>query len=492
MDFIFNDAYEVEYVDEGLVNVDRLAVDAWYNRTRFEGNAQDPEKREQFPSFDLYDLIMFTDVDSASTGYRIEAEWGDEQGDQLRVGTDLRHVKQELNEIASGLGTVGPFTNVNSPLPRSFAANPGLFAEYETPWNDRFTTKLGGRVDWSHADVIDDPAKLSALGSTDPQATLAQILGTDQFDQNFVLWGAYLTAEYDLGYGWKAITSGGHGERPPNLTELYVAQSFLFLLQNGQNTATGDPLLRPERLWQVDVGLQYEERPWRGGAKFFYSWVQDYITFENMNVVPGIPFGQPEQVQLKYVNTDLATLTGVELYGEVEATDWLTPFGTLRVVEGTDRTRDGEFATEQVDGNGLFVVPSTRVAGMPRGAFSGVGGANEEPLPMIVPLEARLGLRVHEAIADPRWGVEFAARLADDQDRVAASLLETPTPGYAVYDIRTYWRPRQNVLLVAGVENLADRNYREHLDYRNVFNGQNLRAVFQPGLSFYFGGEVTY
>lgn len=26
----------------------------------------------------------------------------------------------------------------------------------------------------------------------------------------------------------------GHSERPPNLTELYVAESFLFLLQSGE------------------------------------------------------------------------------------------------------------------------------------------------------------------------------------------------------------------------------------------------------------------
>jgi hypothetical protein len=44
-------------------------------------------------------------------------------------------------------------------------------------------------------------------------------------------------------------------------------------------------------------------------------------------------------------------------------------------------------------------------------------------------------------------------------------------------------------MLVAGVENFTDKNYREHLDFREI-NGS--RQVFQPGVNFYFGGDLTY
>jgi outer membrane receptor protein involved in Fe transport len=37
--------------------------------------------------------------------------------------------------------------------------------------------------------------------------------------------------------------------------------------------------------------------------------------------------------------------------------------------------------------------------------------------------------------------------------------------------------------MIAGVENLTDKQYQEHLD---------IRRVFQPGISFYFGSEVRY
>jgi len=78
--------------------------------------------------------------------------------------------------------------------------------------------------------------------------------------------------------------------------------------------------------------------------------------------------------------------------------------------------------------------------------------------------------------------------MVDRQDRVATSLLETPTPGFTVWDLRSYWRATQRWLLIAGVENLADRNYREHLDFRSRSGIQ----MHQPGISFYFGGKATY
>ena len=37
--------------------------------------------------------------------------------------------------------------------------------------------------------------------------------------------------------------AAGYAERPPTLTEMYAAETFMFVLQNGLNTVTGDPRL---------------------------------------------------------------------------------------------------------------------------------------------------------------------------------------------------------------------------------------------------------
>ena len=41
---------------------------------------------------------------------------------------------------------------------------------------------------------------------------------------------------------------------------------------------------------------------------------------------------------------------------------------------------------------------------------------------------------------------------------------------------------------VAGVENFTDKTYREHLDFRSL----NGISVFQPGVSFYVGSDLSY
>lgn len=484
IDYLVTDAFEVEYVVENQRLADRIAVDVWYNRTRFDGSAQRPGKRRQFPFFDLIQYKGFTDVDSMSTGFRTAASWGDDPESQLTAGVDLRQVRQELNELSSGRIGFNIFENANSPLPRSQWTNPGLFVEKAIPVSCRLSTVAGVRVDWTCTDVIDDPEKLDELGIQQPQSSLADILGSDQFSQHFQTWAAYLTGEYELNRHWSILGAAGFGQRPPSLTELYVAQSFMFVLQNGQNTVTGDPRLSPERAWQLDLGISWDYPRFRGGINGFHTWALDYITFENLNVYRGPPVGNVEQVSLKYVNTDLATFVGAELYAEYDWNCWLTPFAMLSYVDGRDRTRDGDFATRRA----FPFNPSVRVPGLPRGFFSGAGGADAEPLPGVPPLESRVGIRLHQPCPRPRWSVELTARIVNDQRRVATSLLETPTSGFTVWDLRTFWRATDCLLIVTGVENFTDKQYREHLDFR----AENGIAVYQPGINFYVGGELTY
>jgi hypothetical protein len=84
--------------------------------------------------------------------------------------------------------------------------------------------------------------------------------------------------------------------------------------------------------------------------------------------------------------------------------------------------------------------------------------------------------------------VEIGARIVDNQDRVATSLRETPTPGFTIWDMRTQWQITEHFRLTAGVENIGDRTYREHLDFR-FLNGV---SIFQLGRNFYLGGELVY
>src|SRR5207249_1129097 len=222
-------------------------------------------------------------------------------------------------------------------------------------------------------------------------------------------------------------------------------------------------------------------------ARAFQSWIHNYITFENLSVVQTPPFGGIDQVNLKYVNTNLATLTGTELLANYRWTDMLTPFANMQYVAGEDQTRNGHFATQQA----TAFSPSQRVPGQPRGFFSGVSGPAKEPLPQIIPLQSRIGIQLHQAGLSPSWTVEFSARMVGPQNRVAASLLEQPTAGFAVGDIRAYWQPTPLWMILGGIENFTDRNYREHLDFRHQPNSLGL-SMFQPGINTYVALQRTY
>lgn len=489
IDVLVTDGFEATLVEADSSLWDELLVTTWYNRTTLNGSAQRSGKRRTFPYYDQIGFVGFTDVDSQSTGASGAATWTTAGDSQLTAGADLRYVRQELNEISSAPMALDPFTSASAPIPESHQANPGVFVELGNSPLSVVRLRAGARVDFVATDVDEDPANLQDLGVFDQSA--ADILGSGDFEQDELLGLAYLTAAHDLTDRLELGAKVGYAERAPNLTEYYAVQPFMFLLQNGLNTVTGDPTLDKERLIQADVSAALTGEYGRTRLNLFHAWARDYITFENIGVVDSLPTpmqpATPVQVNLKYVNTDMATLMGAESESEVNLTSLTTAFLNLKYVEGEDRTRNGNFATAAADGFG----PSTRDPTRPRGFFADptLATADQEPLPSILPLDVRVGLRIGSPEVDAPWGVEISSRIVDNQDRVAASLLEMPTPGFTIYDLRGFYRPQGSLLLVAGVENFTDKAFREHLDFRS-FDGSIV--VLQPGANFYCGGELTY
>lgn len=492
IDSLVTDAYEITYLDDGGEFYDRMETEIWYNRTRFDGNAQDPSKRAQFPILGINELdyVGTTDVDSLSTGYRQGFSWISRNHDaNVTVGHDLRFIKQELNEISSGNSRPlpFPFVNQNSPIPRSFSVNPGLFLEYDQTLDPEWSFRSGGRIDFVQTDIIDDPGKLSAVGIAVDPPTYQETVGTSESQEEFLLWSVFATIEHRPTDQLSGSFSLGYAERPPSLTELYAAGPFLSLIQNGLNTVTGDPRLDHERLIQFDVTFDYESDGIKTGVRAFHGWVIDYITFEATSVSSLLNAVEPEQVNLRYVNTDLATLAGFEGFLELFPSSRLTPFATIRFVDGRDRTRNGDFATIEGVPNTSSLQDSTQSRG-------GLSGPDSESLPSIAPLESRVGLRLNNSRQNgdgqANWNVDLSARIVDNQDRVAASLFESPTPGFTVFDVRGTYQPSQfdGMTLVAGIENFTDKQYREHLDFRSPAGTQ----VFQPGANFYFGADLLY
>ncbi len=478
---LVTDGVDVVYRNDAPAWCDQITLEGWYNRTKLSGDSNNTTTPLFLPILKVIDFALQTDVDSMSTGARFAMTWGEEGHLQSTLGANATHVRQELNEFVTFM-TNASFKG-NSPIPRSGQTDVGLFWEMSEPISERFVLNAGARADFISSEVLEDSANLAHLqtppGTND---SLASLLGTPQFNRDFFPWLAYLTGDLALNDEWTLTCGVGHGERPPSLTELYAAAPFMFLVQNGLNSITGDPELRPERMTQLHLALRVESERSRGRVRAFHSWVQDAITFEAAGLFS--IQGPADSLQLRYVNTDLATLSGAEAFGEFDVNDWWTPFASIAYTQGTDRTRNGHFATKLATSTS-----DTKKEPGIRGDSGPTTGGSHEPLPGILPLESRIGVRWHSSGPQPKWSLELLARIVAEQDRVALSLLESTTAGFTTWHVRGRWQANRHCLLFAGVENFTNKQYREHQDFRPVGPGF---SVFQPGASFFAGTDLTW
>ncbi len=85
--------------------------------------------------------------------------------------------------------------------------------------------------------------------------------------------------------------------------------------------------------------------------------------------------------------------------------------------------------------------------------------------------------------------MDLAVTLVDRQTRVAARRFEQVTSGYTVVDLRARASLTSGWTLKAGIENLGDRLYSNHLNSPNPFTR---RRVPEMGRNFYVGLEYEF
>jgi iron complex outermembrane receptor protein len=251
-----------------------------------------------------------------------------------------------------------------------------------------------------------------------------------------------------LGLAWQPtaaweLTAGlARGVRAPDPQERYTA------LRRADADWVGNPALDPAINDQLDLGMRW------GGERFsldvdaFASRLGDAITVvetARAAMQPGVMNSRARS----WVNHD--TL----LWGAEGTARWILGRRTTLVASAAwvDGARDLDPARGIVD-------------------------RDPAELP---PLSGRLALRY-----DPGpWFVEVEQSAAARQSQVDSGLGETPTPGWSITDLRAGWQ-RGRLALTAGVTNLFDRAYREHLSYqRDPFRAGY--PVAEPGRGFVLG-----
>lgn len=471
-------AFNMRYIDEDPTRSwTRLIAQGWYNQNSMAGNTFDITKQGvvqnversltsfffpgiapgvslSSPNFPIFAGFSGSTVGNlTSTGGRVTVQYGELDELSLLAGVDARVIDQRVSEYF----TISPFyanasTGTFIPVPQNFATgmpratmvNPGAFAETTVPWTTYFRSKLGARGDFVGTNA--NPATLPPnTGSLLPTG-LSQTNG---------LYSFYMVNQLDLNEHWNANLSFGQAQRPPSLIDRYADGMFLGIIQSGYRRVIGDPNLRPERNWQIDLALNGNYENWRGYVRGYQSWVKDYITYSE-NAVRD-PTGA---VLLNTLNTPLAELRGFEAFNSFDLTPRITPFASAHYVYGIDQTI-------------------------------------MQPLTQIPPLQGFAGVRFHDPNGGAKWGLEAFATITREQSRpgvirvtnVPGALfpIEMRTGGWTIYNLRGYWNVSKNMMVSGGINNIFDKSYITHLALRTppIY-------VFSPGISPYVSMDWVY
>jgi outer membrane receptor protein involved in Fe transport len=457
--------FETHMVDtDPLARWTKLSVDGWYNHTNFRGSTPVANPFSSFPVIDRVDASLSnyygtptsvagtTNGNVASSGVRAGMTFGDLDDAHINIGADFRYVEQFIKEDYTFTQTPPsvippPPQPFETNMPHSRMTNPGLYAEWAKPVTDAWTTAVGARLDVVNTTTRGDWASASQRGK--------------DYSENDVLYAFYNTNTFKLNERWNLTAGFGQAQRPPTLIERYADGLFISSLQSGFTRVIGDPNLQPERSWQIDLGLNTDQDRWRGKVNCFQSWVVDYVTYADDSVNDMF-----DARLLRFINTPLATLSGFEAYGEYDLSLQWTSFAKMSYVQGWDQSLNA-------------------------------------PLPGISPFESTVGLRYHDPDKGRRWGLEGGARMVATQDELGqirllgvGTVVEERTPGFTTCYIRGYWK-HKNLRLIAGIDNVFNRNYQEHLDLRvtgpdNSKYANTYTRVLATGFSPYAGFDWAF
>jgi iron complex outermembrane receptor protein len=320
-------------------------------------------------------------------------------------------------------------------IPDVTVTSAGVYAEYSRPFGDAIRLDLGGRVDRTRNEadpaLANTPLYLAYHGA-------AQTSALDTYPSGKVRLSYKLAAALTLSGGV------GHTVRVPDPQERY------FALRRAGSDWVGNPFLRPVKNTGVELNLAYRAGRLFLNANLHRDALSDAIGVYNQArriAVSGITNPSARS----YRNVD-ATMSGVEIEGVFPVTDRLFLAGDVSVTRGT----------QHVD-------PAA--------------GVNSPWLSEMPPARSRLALRYEQRGSRRGLFAELEGIYSAAQDHVDTDLKESPTPAYAIANLRVggnVWRFR----VAIGVANLFDDTYMEHLSYQ--------RDPFRTGAKVYEPGRNVY
>lgn len=345
-------------------------------------------------------MPMAANVDRRTTGGRVATTW-QVASLEFTAGADTQ---ESRHRERSGMGRN---TYDQQPwLTDADLSNTGVFAELGWRAHDDGRAVVGARAD--RAEVTD---KRQFTGGMMPMPNpTAGETRRESLSSGFV---RYERDARDAPVTWFAGI--GRTERMPDYWELFSPN------MGPMGAVNAFSALDPERTTQLDVGLQYRTGRIEAWTSAYAGKIDDFILFTYTSGGMMGPMSSVDQVN--------AEVRGAEAGIEFRPVAQWKVGATLAYSWAEDRD---------------------------------TGAA----LPQIPPLDARFTL----AYDNTRWFASALLRVVDGQDRVAPGQGNvvgqdlSETAGFAVLSFNGAYRLSSQVSVSAGIDNLLDRNYAEHLN----------------------------
>lgn len=390
-------------------------------------------------------------VDRRTLGGRLVGTW--QWTDvELKAGVDARRSEHRkvmdptkaVNQMVLAAGSTAlPW------VPDAMLHSYGLFGELTWDITDTQKVVSGVRVDLHEAEDqreffnSHDPSSMPMVKRNWDNPTAGETR-RDTLYSGFVRYEEELTS---LPATWYAGL--GHAERFPDYWELFVS--------NPGPVGTVQPFdsVRPEKTTQLDVGLQYAKGPLEAWVSAYAGLVEDYILF---SYVPGV---MPGMLRAEVSNVD-AIIAGAEMGASYRFSSNWKGDASLAYAWGENRSDD-------------------------------------RALPQIPPLEGRLGLTYERDnwSTSGLWRVVAAqGRVAENQGTVVGKDFDE-SAGFGVLAVNGAYRVNQHFKLSAGIDNLLDKNYSEHLNLAGSagfadYGLEPTSRVNEPGRTYWARVDMSF
>jgi iron complex outermembrane receptor protein len=423
-------AMDIEYIDSEVVNLDyAINLDNW----RLSANFTDTDVKHSMSNFHLRSAPIHARwrsnlATAEGTIFGLKAESTDETGGwTLGIDGSEQSHDSDISNPNNNMFFVRNFNNAQQELLSAYIERQQII-------NDKMKVTAGVRA---NRITMDSDEAGSSMGMMMPMvATLQNDFNNADREQTFNNIDAMARLDYQASEILSYTASVSHKSRAPVYQELYLWLPLQATagLADGKNYI-GNINLESEISDEIELGFDLIGDKFFIAPRIFYRNIDNYIqgapsTNMAANMVSNMMAGDPNPLQFSNVD---AVMYGLDIEWQYLISDHWQLHGTVNYVRGELR-----------------------------------GG--DDNLYRIAPPSARISANYSHS----NWNMSLTGMVFAKQDNVASFNDETETSGYALFDLTGGIQLSANLSINAGVNNVFDRQYNDHLAGVNRANGSDV------------------